>query len=338
VGAAARSDSGGRRGGGVTTPADELPRVTIVTGPLGAGKTTLLNRWLEGYARGDAAVIVNEFGDVGVDGELLAERAREVVEITGGCVCCTTQADLVRALVDLAARVPTPRRIFVETSGAASPSPVVRAITRGPASRRLRLDGVVTVVDPTRIARVERGLLFAEQVAFADILVLSRGDEGAAETFERVECALAARNPTAVMTRAARGGLLGAPGDGLDALLARRSEEFASPWVFLRAPGPPHDEVLGAVSLSRDGSLHAERFAQWIERIVVELGGRLLRLKGIIAVASVPMRLVLQGVGDAVEVSFGADWGDAPRRSRVVLIGVELDGDSLRQSFDACTT
>jgi G3E family GTPase len=298
---------------------DHAPRVTVVTGPLGAGKTTLLNRWLEGFAPGEVAVIVNEFGDVGVDGDLLAARAREVVELTGGCVCCTTRADLVRALLDLAGRTPAPRRVFVETSGAASPAAVVRAVTRGPVARRMRLDGVVT----------------AEQVAYADVIVLTRADVAAVETFERAELALAARNPTAAMARAARGGQL-TPSEGLDALLARRSEEFSAPWVLIRPADAPHDVALRAVSLLREGVLHAERFASWIERVVVEAGGRLMRLKGIVAVEGVPMRIVLQGVGDAVEVSFGPDWAAGPRRSRVVLIGVELDEAGLQKSFDAC--
>ncbi len=314
---------------------DHAPRVTVVTGPLGAGKTTLLNRWLEGFAPGEVAVIVNEFGDVGVDGDLLAARAREVVELTGGCVCCTTRADLVRALLDLAGRTPAPRRVFVETSGAASPAAVVRAVTRGPVARRMRLDGVVTVVDPARVERHLRSLLFAEQVAYADVIVLTRADVAAVETFERAELALAARNPTAAMARAARGGQL-TPSEGLDALLARRSEEFSAPWVLIRPADAPHDVALRAVSLLREGVLHAERFASWIERVVVEAGGRLMRLKGIVAVEGVPMRIVLQGVGDAVEVSFGPDWAAGPRRSRVVLIGVELDEAGLQKSFDAC--
>jgi G3E family GTPase len=208
-------------------------------------------------------------------------------------------------------------------------------VTRGPVARRMRLDGVVTVVDPTRVDQLLRGLLFAEQVAYADVIVLTRADVGAVETFERAELALAARNPTAAMARAARGGPL-TPGEGLDALLARRSEEFAAAWVLIRATDAPHDAALRAVSLVREGVVHAERFASWIERVVVECGGRLMRLKGIVAVDGVPMRIILQGVADAVEVSFGADWGAGPRRSRVVLIGVELDEPRLQKTFDAC--
>lgn len=312
------------------------PRITVISGPLGAGKTTLLQRWLADVPRGEAAVIVNEFAEVGVDGELLAEHVDALVELTGGCICCATQADLVRALVQLADRPSPPRRVFIETSGAASPGAVVRSITRGPVSRRMRLDGVVTVVDPTRVERVARALLFHEQVAFADVIVLTRADAADTALFERVEAALRARNPAAVFARAARGALLAEEGGGLDALLARRAEDFGAPWVVLRPPGDLHDSALAAASLTLDGALESERFAAWIEGVVATSGPRLVRLKGVVAIAGVPVRLVLQGVGGAVEVSFGRPWALDPPRSRVVFIGVELDPASLQAGFVAC--
>jgi len=155
--------------------------VTVVTGFLGAGKTTLVNRWL-GEAPG-MAVVVNELGRVGVDAELLAERARTLVEIAGGCVCCTTQTELVRALEALARR--SPPRILVETSGAASPAGVLRAIARG-----AYLDGVVTVVDASRFETVLGEDLALEQIGYADVLVLSRDD---LVPLAEAEAALAAR-------------------------------------------------------------------------------------------------------------------------------------------------
>lgn len=110
--------------------------VTVVTGFLGAGKTTLVNHWLAGMGRGDVAVIVNEHGDVGIDGELLAARVRTLVEISGGCLCCANSAELVRALDDLAGAPAPPGRVLIETSGAASPAGVLRAISRGAPTAR----------------------------------------------------------------------------------------------------------------------------------------------------------------------------------------------------------
>lgn len=148
--------------------------VTVITGFLGAGKTTLVNAWLEQIPRGEVAVIVNELGDVGIDGALLAARVRTLVEIAGGCVCCATQADLVRALGDVASASPRPRRILVETSGAASPAGVLRAISAGGPRETHRLDGVITVVDATRVDSLRSHDLALEQLGYADVVVLSR--------------------------------------------------------------------------------------------------------------------------------------------------------------------
>src|SRR5690606_9800335 len=113
--------------------------------------------------RGDIAVIVNEFGDVGIDGELLAKRAQVLIEVAGGCVCCTTQTELVRALDAIATSQAPPKRILIETSGAASPASVVRAVLAGGRNERLSLDGVVTVFDSTRVAQVLEHELAREQ-------------------------------------------------------------------------------------------------------------------------------------------------------------------------------
>lgn len=314
----------------------DAPRITVLTGPLGAGKTTLLQRWLGDIPRGEAAVIVNEYAEVGVDGELLHDHVDAVVELTGGCICCSTQADLVRALVALSEQEVPPRRVFVETSGAASPGAVLRSIARGPVSRRMHLDGVVTVVDPTRLARVADALLFHEQVALADVIVLTRGDTGATEVFDHAEDVLRARNPTVLFARAARGVILDAAEGSLDALLARRDDNLGAPWVILGRPDALHDGTLAAVSLTREGTLDGERFSAWIEAVVARAGSNLVRLKGIVAIEGVPVRIVIHGVVGATEVSFGLPWGDTPPRSRLVFIGVALEADALHEGFARC--
>ncbi len=321
---------------GTMADGDELVPVTVLTGPLGAGKTTLLRRWLEGIPRGEAAVVVNEFAEVGVDGELLAGHVDALVERTGGCVGCTTQAHLVRALLGLAARRPRPRRVFVETSGAASPGSVVRAITRGAVARSLRLDGGAAEVDPTRVARVARALLFHEQVAFADVVVLTRAEASSPDERARVEAELRARNPAAVFAHASRGAVVSEGHGTFDDLLARRGDDLAAPWVLVRPPGELHGDPLAAVSLLHDGALDSDRFADWIEDVVQRAGPRLVRVKGVVALEGVPVRVVIQGVGGAAEVSFGRPWGDEAPRSRAVFLGVELDATALRGGFEAC--
>lgn len=169
--------------------------VTVVTGFLGAGKTTLVNRWHARIPRGDVAVVVNEHGDVGIDGELLAARAKALREITGGCICCRTQAELVRALEDLASS--QAKRILVETSGAASPAGVLRAIATGGTSGKFALDGVVTVVDATRIDALGEHDLAFEQIGYADVVVLSRADVAAEDVVARAKDFVTARNGAA---------------------------------------------------------------------------------------------------------------------------------------------
>ena len=179
--------------------------VTVVTGFLGAGKTTLLNRWLADFARGDAAVVVNEHGETGIDGARLAARVRELVKITGGCVCCSTQAELARALEQLAKAPSPPKRILVETSGAASPSGVLRAIAAGGREQAHVLDGVVTVVDAARLNLLATHDLAREQLGYADIIVLSRADRCDAGALARATEVVVAQNEAAFVVTAARG-------------------------------------------------------------------------------------------------------------------------------------
>ncbi len=296
--------------------------VTVVTGFLGAGKSTLVERWA--VERDGTAVIVNERGEVGIDGALLAARVTRLREITGGCVCCATQAELAAALAELAAAEPT--RILVETSGAASPAGVIRALTRGAARDRLRLDGVITVVDATRIERALAFDLAIEQLGFADVVVASHADLADEPALDALEARLGALAPGAPVVRSRRGVI----GEPLEALLARRAEVLR-----IVAPTSSHHpvEAFGAVI---EGELDEDRFGDWVESALGGVEARVLRVKGILAIRGVEARVILQGVGEAIEVSLGAPWGDAPRTSRLVVIGLDLDAEALEAGFRAC--
>lgn len=306
--------------------------VTVVTGFLGAGKTTLVNRWLTDAASGEVAVIVNEIGDVGIDGELLAERARMLVEITGGCVCCTTHAELVNALDTIATSRTPPRRILIETSGAASPAGVLRAVVAGGKSGALALDGVITVVDATKFAAALEHDVAFEQVGFADVLVLSHVDHCAPATLQEASARLVAQNGAAILVEAAQGQVVVPALRSLDELLALRAAEAAAPRLVVASP--PH--VYESISLVLEGELDGERFADFVESELSRYSGRIFRIKGILAVKGLEVRMIIQGVGDAVEVTFGQPWGDTPRRSRLVVVGFELGRDELARGFAAC--
>jgi G3E family GTPase len=313
---------------------DPLPvPVTVVTGFLGAGKTTLLNRWLADIPRGEVAVVVNEHGDVGIDGAMLAARVRAIVEITGGCICCATQAELVRALEQLATAQPPPKRILVETSGAASPAGVLRAIAGGARSGAHVLDGVVTVVDATRVETLAEEELAIEQLGYADVVVLSRADGCNAPTLSHAKDMVAAHNGAAFVVTAAHGALDDARLSTLDTLLDHRRADFAPARATVARPA---SHVYESVSLVLDGELDEERFADFMETDLAHFSGRIFRTKAILAVQGLPDRMIVQGVADEVEVTFGEPWGEARRACRFVVVGFGLDREALARAFAAC--
>jgi G3E family GTPase len=307
-----------------------MTAVTVVTGFLGAGKTTLVNRWLAESPRGDIAVIVNEYGAVGIDGSLLEARARTLVEIAGGCVCCSTREELARALVELASSPSPPIRILIETSGAASPAGVLRVVA---AREELALDGVVTVVDAARIDAVGEHELAIEQIGYADVIVLSRSDACTAEDRARALDVIATQNGAAFAILASLGELEDPSLPTLDALLARRRADFA-PSRSIPARSASH--AYESISLVHEGELEEERFLDFMESDLAQFAGRLLRTKGILAIEGVEERMIVQGVADLVEVTLGERWGESERTSRFVVVGFGLDREALTRAFAAC--
>ncbi len=295
--------------------------VTVVTGFLGAGKSTLVDRWLGELPRHETAVIVNEAGEIGIDGALLGARAGRLREITGGCVCCATQVELAAALAELADAQPAPTRILVETSGAASPAGVVRPLTRGRAADRLRLDGIITVVDATRVERALAHALAIEQLGFADVVLLTHLDRFDGDPAS-IEARLVAHAPSAVLAHAPH---------SLLPLLDARADVLR---ILSDGAASPHP--IDAVSLTLDGALDEDRFGDWVEAELGAIEARLLRVKGILALDGVDARVIVQGVGEAIEVTLGAPWGDAPRTSRLVILGLGLDAAALELGFRAC--
>lgn len=301
---------------------DPLIPVTVVTGFLGAGKSTLVQAWLSELPRQETAVIVNERGEVGIDGELLSAHVARLREITGGCVCCSSQAELVSALAEMSRSAEPPKRILVETSGAASPAGVIRAIGAGESN--LRLDGVVTVLDATRAEEALSFELTVEQLGFADVVVLSHVDQVASPAAVAAVGQIARQHaPAAVVVQARKGEI----GVGLLALLAQRIEALNLP------PESAAPHAIQAVSLVVDAELDDERFGEWVESDLAAVEARILRIKGILAMRGVDSRVIVQGVGPAVEVLLGAPWGDAKRTSRMVVLGLDLDAAALEAGF-----
>lgn len=313
---------------------DVGPRVpvTVVTGYLGAGKTTLLNHVLQGEA-GRYAVIVNEFGEVGLDGELISSGAEEIIQLSSGCVCCAVRGDLIRTLRHLLKRDRGFDGILIETTGLANPSPVIQTFTADQVLAALaRLDGVVTVADACHIAaELTRSADAADQVALASVLVLNKVSD--ASDPETAEAALRKLNPHAPILRADRGRvdprqIVGTRSFSLDRVAADL------------APDHHHDHVasdgIASVSLTLDAPLDSAALEAWMEELLMQRGADILRLKGILAVEGEPRRVIVQSVHMMYEGDYGAPWGDVAPRSRLVVIGRNLDREALRAGLEGC--
>ena len=323
--------------------------VTVLTGFLGAGKTTLLNRLLRGAEGKRYAVIVNEYGELGIDGSLVVGSKEEVIELNNGCVCCKLRGDLIRVVSNLLKRPGRFDGIIIETSGLADPAPVVQTFYFDDLLRQhTRLDSVICVADARHLPGQLRDSPEAgAQLAQADLVLLNKVDLAEAAVLADAERAVQQLNPTAELQRTSYGDI------PLAQLLDRRAFDLSR----LRVQGPglgaaadglrahvyrplaaaPHRQDISSVSLSFARPFERSRFMPWLQRLVMERGADLLRAKGIVAFDGEDRRFVFQAVH--MTVDSGLDRGWAPgesRESRLVLIGRKLDADEIRSELAHC--
>ncbi|MEJ6782230.1 CobW family GTP-binding protein [Aminobacter sp. Piv2-1] len=354
----------------MTEAQTQIP-VTVLTGYLGSGKTTLLNRILSENHGKRYAVIVNEFGEIGIDNDLIVESDEEIYEMNNGCVCCTVRGDLIRVVEGLMRRPGRFDAIVVETTGLADPVPVAQTFFMDEDVRaKTKLDAVVALVDAKHLPlRLKDSREAEDQIAFADVVLLNKTDLVNADELRQVEATIRAINPTAKIHRTTRAGV------ALDQVLDRGAFDLqrvlADDPHFLDAhdhdhdhecgpdcdhdhhhhdhdhdhdhhdhdhgsASPIHDVTVKSVSL-RGGDMDPKKFFPWIEKITQMEGPNILRLKGIIAIADDPDRYVIQGVHMIIEGDHQRAWKDGEKReSRLVFIGRELDAERLTRSFEAC--
>ncbi len=352
-----------------TTTQKPIP-VTVLTGYLGAGKTTLLNRILSENHGRKYAVIVNEFGEIGIDNDLIVESDEEIYEMNNGCVCCTVRGDLIRVVEGLMRRPGRFDAIIVETTGLADPVPVAQTFFMDDDVRaKTELDAVVALVDAKHLPlRLKDSREAEDQIAFADVVLLNKTDLVTPEELERIEATVRVINPSARIYRTQRSEIdlskvLDQGAFNLEKALEndphfldqdQHDDHVCGPDCdhdhhhhdhdhdhdhhhhHDHGPSPIHDVTVQSISL-RGGEMNPDRFFPWIQKITQTDGPNILRLKGIIAFAGDAERYVVQGVHMIIEGDHQRPWKEGEKReTRLVFIGRDLDREKLERTFKAC--
>jgi len=335
--------------------ASRLP-VSVITGFLGSGKTTLLNKLLRHPGMGDSAVIINEFGEVGLDHLLVEAVDGEIAVLPSGCVCCTLRSDLQQTINDLLIRrdraeIPPFSRILVETTGLADPAPIVQLLLNNPlVSHFVRLDTVVTTVDAVNgVRQIDEHAEAVKQAALADRLLLTKVDLAAADAIEQLRRRVVALNPGATWHSVSHGEI--APDVLFGAALfdpARKTVDVQR-WINEAAyeaedhdhgdhehdhKGHGHGTDISAYCLTVEQPLPWDAFHLWLGRVRSSVGEDLLRVKGILNLIDEPAPVVIHGVHHIFHPPVQLDaWPDADHRSRIVFITRKIDRADLEASF-----
>ena len=345
----------------MTTPQnpEKIP-VTVLTGYLGAGKTTLLNRILSEPHGKKFAVIVNEFGEIGIDNDLVVNADEEVFEMNNGCICCTVRGDLVRIIDGLMRRKGKFDAIIVETTGLADPAPVAQTFFMDEnVGAKTKLDAVVTVADAKWLKdRLKDAPEAKNQIAFADVILINKTDLVAPEELREIEARIRAINPYATLHRTERsqiaiGEVLGRNAFDLDRILDIEPK-------FLEAQKEHdhdhdhhghdhhhhgeghglkhyHDEDMQSLSLASDRPLNPDKFFPWVQDLVAKEGPNILRCKGILSFKDDPERFVFQGVHMILDGDHQRPWKEGEARTiRIVFIGRNLPEEAIRKGFESC--
>ncbi|MEL6573828.1 MAG: GTP-binding protein [Pseudomonadota bacterium] len=313
--------------------------VTLLTGYLGAGKTTLLNRILTEDHGKKYAVVVNEFGEEGIDNDLVIGADEEVFEMNNGCICCTVRGDLIRIISGLLDRDDTFDGILIETTGLADPGPVIQTFFVDDDLRgRVALDQVVTVVDSLHfLDKVEESHEAEEQVAFADLIILNKTDLVDDEALQAVKRKVLSLNGQVRLIETQKSAV------PLHEVLDRGAFDLSrilsiEPGLLEEDPEDhEHDETVTSFSLTAKAPLDAKAFSLWMRELVRDQGTKIFRSKGIMDFDGADKRYIFQGVHMVMD----SEWGDAwkmgeDRTSRLVFIGRGLDQTAISRGFETC--
>jgi G3E family GTPase len=330
---------------------EKIP-VTVLTGYLGAGKTTLLNKILSDPGGRRYAVIVNEFGEIGIDNDLIVDVDEEIFELNNGCVCCSVRGDLIRILTTLFKRRGSFDGIIIETTGLADPAPVAQTFFADDDVRhRASLDAIVTVVDAANILkRLSDSKEAVEQIAFADTIILNKAASVDSETLAQVLDALRSINAAAPIIQTNRCEVDLDQVLGLGSFSLERALDLDPHFLPKKAEhhghhhhnhnhhdhDAPHYAGIEALAFQAARPLDEALFDAWLSELVGERGADILRLKGVLAMAGDDRRYIIQGVHMMLEGEYQGRWPDqSTRQSRFVMIGRNFDTPGLRGQLEA---
>jgi G3E family GTPase len=313
--------------------------VTVISGFLGAGKTTLVNHLLQQNRHYRIGVVVNEFGEVGIDGQLIVSEQQALIEINNGCVCCTVRADLVSSVKEMLALAGNRLdRLIIETSGLADPAPVLQTFLADPDLRtRVELESVVTVIDALHLDGQLDDEIVREQIAFADTLILNKTDLVSQARLAALRRQIKLLNSTATVVQTNHSQV------PVNEMLG--TKRFSLPNLLMIEPDilddeghdHQHDASISSCSVISAGALDAERFNRWINQLVQSNGQQLMRMKGLLNFASEARRFHFHSVHMLLEAVPGPRWAsDEERLNRFVFIGRDLDSEHLLQGFLDC--